>query len=370
MTMALPESLVRAAPIRSAGRTVLRFHRILSLVASVFWLLQALSGVLIVFHWEMNDATVAGAARPVDIGALSRQMETLPRTAGLGWTFQSIWVTAGQPDRFDIKIGNEATGETRSIRVAGDGSVLRNRSSNDQWRNGAWVGTLVEFHHNLLGGDLGAWIVGCSGVLLLTNILLGLKLAWPRRRLWRRSLLPRKTRPGPARIHSWHRAIGLWLALPALVSVSCGTLLVFHDELVEALGASPAVVAEPSNAPLRIGPEQAIAIARGQFREASLVALYPPSAEAPWYDIRLLQPNELRRAYGTTNVAIDARTGAVLRLHDPATAAASRTFTDGLFPIHTGEAGGLAGRLLVMLIGLWLATMIILGLRLWWLRRR
>ncbi len=41
-----------------------------------------------------------------------------------------------------------------------------------------------------------------------------------------------------------------------------------------------------------------------------------------------------------------------------------------LFPIHTGEAGGIVGRLLSIAVGLWLVAMIVVGLLLWLKRRK
>jgi uncharacterized iron-regulated membrane protein len=370
--------LTQAFPAASAERrrprardTVKRVHRWLSLAVAAVWLVQAISGMLIVFHWEINDALVPGEPRPVDIAAVSRQIDSLPRQAGPGWSFSSIWVTAGKPDRFNIYIDNEPSGDSRTIRIAGDGTILNRKMADQEWSNGGWTGKLVVLHHNLLAGDTGSWIIGISGMLLLSNIFLGLKLAWPKARTWRKSLLPGKMKAGPGRTYAWHRAVGLWMALPALITVSCGTMLVFDPGLRKMLGAgSGEITAPPSAAPIKVGTEQAIRTAIGRFAGSSLVALYPPSQESPWYDILLLQPNELRRAYGKTQVIVDARTGAVLKTHDPATAEPARAFMDSLFPIHTGEAGGIPGRLLVMLIGLALATMVVLGARLWWVRRR
>jgi uncharacterized iron-regulated membrane protein len=48
---------------------------------------------------------------------------------------------------------------------------------------------------------------------------------------------------------------------------------------------------------------------------------------------------------------------------------AAQAFVGSLYPLHTGEGIGLAGRLLMLAIGLWLAVTIILGVLLWWRRR-
>src|SRR6266404_4182806 len=49
-----------AATAHSMKRTVRRVHKYLSLGLLVLWLLQAVTGVLLVFHWELDDLGVAG----------------------------------------------------------------------------------------------------------------------------------------------------------------------------------------------------------------------------------------------------------------------------------------------------------------------
>src|SRR3546814_1895563 len=73
---------------------------------------------------------------------------------------------------------------------------------------------LVGLHPDLLGA-WGSWIVSISGLLLCSNLLLGLIAAWPRRGTWRTALLPIRKGPAAARLYSWHRAVGLWAVLPA-----------------------------------------------------------------------------------------------------------------------------------------------------------
>src|SRR3546814_15565666 len=70
-------------------------HRWLSLAMMGFWLLQALTGMLLVFQWELDDATVAGPAAPTQIAAIGGRLTALaaaepglriraPRTSGNG----------------------------------------------------------------------------------------------------------------------------------------------------------------------------------------------------------------------------------------------------------------------------------------------
>ena len=120
----------------------------------------------------------------------------------------------------------------------------------------------------------------------------------------------------------------------------------------------------------RVAPGAAIATALGRYPGSTLAGAAFPDDENPWYRIRVLQPEESRRVFGTTTVFVGARTGQVLGDFNALTAPPARKFMDTLFPIHTGEIGGLAGRLGIVVIGLWLLTMIVFGVSLWLSRRR
>eukprot|EP01136_Pigoraptor_vietnamica_P001499 Opistho-1_new@28221 len=230
-----------ASPARpSLRRTLLKVHRWLSLGAAIFWLLQALTGILIVFHWEITDAGIAGAHRPTDLAAIERRIATIaPRDSGT--TVKSVWTAAGYADRYNI-IVEDAEGNGRTVRVAGDGSELRTTRDGET----TLMSFLVGFHHDLLG-SWGSWIVSISGVLLCSNLILGLVAAWPRRGTWRIALKPATRGPTTARLYTWHRAVGLWAVVPALVIVATGTLLKFEDGFGDLIGAES--VSLPANPP-------------------------------------------------------------------------------------------------------------------------
>ncbi|HEX7374604.1 MAG TPA: PepSY-associated TM helix domain-containing protein, partial [Steroidobacteraceae bacterium] len=106
-----------------------------------------------------------------------------------------------------------------------------------------------------------------------------------------------------------------------------------------------------------------------RFPGAQLSGAAFPNDERPWYRIRIRQPGEWRRVYGTTTIYVAAADGHVLRVDDPLVASRGRRFLDNLYPVHTGEAGGFVGRLLTFSVAAWLLSMLVLGLGLWWIRR-
>jgi uncharacterized iron-regulated membrane protein len=342
----------------SARGAAVRVHRWLGIAAAAFWLLQALTGVAIVFHWELDDATVAGAHRPTDFVAIEGTLGLLAKRGAI----ESVWTSAGAADRYDVSVAGVG-----SVRIDGAGNELRLIKVGSQ----SPFDTIVMLHQTLLAGDVGSWIVGVSGLLLVSTLLLGLWTAWPRRGTWRQSLrLPRAGWPRPARFYGWHRALGLWVAGPALLLVVAGTMLVFEDATAKLVGAAePASPApgRPMGPPLGFARIAAIALAR--YPGSHLTAVSFPAAARPSWQVRVRQPSEPRRDYGTSTVFI-APDGRILAAHGADAAPWSRWLVDYLYAFHTGEAGGTVGRIAVMAVGLWLATMIVLGVMLWSARRR
>jgi uncharacterized iron-regulated membrane protein len=208
-------------------------------------------------------------------------------------------------------------------------------------------------------------------LVLLGNLVLGIKLAWPRLNQWRGALRVPGGLRGAARLYAWHRALGLWFAIPAVILLVAGCCLAFDDAWDDLLGTGspPAgLAAAPTTSADSVTTAQALLSAIHEFPAATISGIILPKPAAPWFTIRLLQPGELRRVFGTTTVFVSAASGAVLAREDALHAGAARRFVDGFYPIHTGEAGGVIGRIVSLSVGCWLATMLALGISLW--RRR
>ena len=342
-------------------------HRYVSLVFAALWVFQAVTGCLIVFRWDIDDAGVAGtraAFQAEHLGARLDRMVLEPDTH-----VSSVWSANNSASRFDIFYSRANT--DRTLRVDGQGEPLRDRR-NDTLSDGNIFDRLSDLHMALMLGDAGRAFLGISGLLLLTNIGLGLKLAWPRTGQWLKALGRPKGRAALPLLHGWHRTLGLWIAVPALITISAGVLLAFDDGLGALFKAeipAPAITAPAMGD--QIKPSVALKTALAPYPGATLSGFSLPGEDTPWYKVRLRTKGELPRIWGLTTVYIDARNGFILSTYDPRHAhGPARLVLDTIYPLHTGQIGGIAGRILQLLIGVWLMAMAGLGISLWWTRKR
>lgn len=358
----------RERGVRTMKRQLIAIHRWLGLGFALFWLLQAVSGVILVFHWELDDWFLPGEARAMDAAALDRRVARLQADYPEA-TVTSIWVSGGTAGRYDIYLDQPGEGP-EIVRVAGDGAVLRARETGQMVANGGFYDTLVRFHQSLLAGSTGEWLIGISGILLLSNLVLGLKLAWAAKGQWKLALSPPSRGGAVARLRGWHRALGLWLAPLALVLVSCGVALVFYEGLENVLDMeAPAPKGSAVQRGEPVSPGEAITVATGQFAGSVFSGMNFPAPTQPYYTVRVLHPDEWRRVYGKSAVLVAATGGEILARYDATRAPIGQRLLENAFALHTGEAGGIVGRIAVLVLGCWLAAMVILGVAMW-LRRR
>lgn len=344
-------------------------HRYASLGMAVFWMLQILSGIYLVYARELDDLALGASERPPLHAAIDRAMGAVSQEGG---RVLEYFISGGLEGQIDLLV-DPGTGDLDVWRIDGaDGQVARVSAwTGPWWRLSLARGVLV-FHKTLLAGAPGRIIVIISGVLLFINILVGLKLAWPPKRRWRAALLP-KPPPNPVAFwFSWHRAIALWVLPFALLVVATGVglqMLPTLERLAAGRPIPPApCLASPPGVPAPLSAARAVDSALGRFPGAGVVVVVLPGAGG-CYDVQMRQPQEWRRAFGTTHVYVDAASFQVVGAWDALAAPLTARSVVALYTLHTGEWAGAAGRILTMLLGAGLLAVTAMGLWLWWSRR-
>ncbi|MSQ98458.1 MAG: PepSY domain-containing protein, partial [Xanthomonadales bacterium] len=102
---------------------------------------------------------------------------------------------------------------------------------------------------------------------------------------------------------------------------------------------------------------------------AQFSGLYLPDEEEPYFTVRLLSQDEPAQKFGVTAVLVSAQSGAVLNQQSAGSYPLARRLVNSLYPLHTLQLAGWPGRILSLLVGVWLLTMMALGISLYWKRR-
>ena len=220
-------------------------------------------------------------------------------------------------------------------------------------------------------GDLGGKVMTSAALVLFVMLLSGLYLWWPLKRIrisWR----------GAAARRSWfdvHNTIGVVSLVVLLALCATGIAIGFERTSTRLFyrmtGSQPQQrpdmhVPIPTANAAQIGPDSAFAIARAALPGAApFEADVPAPGEA--YFVRARYPEDLTPG-GRSQVVIDSYTGRVLFAQGSRTAPAGARMVIANRAIHTGDIGGIPGKIIVSLASLGLAFQVLTGL-LMWLRR-
>lgn len=239
--------------------------------------------------------------------------------------------------------------------------------------------TLFHLHRYLLSGETGKTVTGVTGMLVLVLALSGLLVWAPRLRpqALRQSVTVRFGGSWSRLTYTLHRAAGFFLAPVILCQAFSGwylnlpkwvTPIVSGVMTVSQNERPPSAPAAPGAKPLDAG--RIVAAARAEYPQADVTRLTLPRKPTDAWEVRLRQPGEVRADTGATRLWLDAYTGQRLGARDPMRAPAGDTFLNWMFPLHTGEAFGVPGRVFITLFGLTPLAFAVTGVLVWLKRRR
>ena len=348
---------------------LLKVHKYISLAFVAIWLIQIVSGLLMVFAPEITEARFSKPFGPLNMAAFEKSMWA-QHAESPAWEPQTIYTTSKESTRFDVYFYHEDSDEigSRAIRIDGDGEILADRMMKQDILN-----RTAEFHEMLWIDDYGYIILGISGILLFSNMILGVKFIWPMRMKWKNFFKLSAQDRKHIKLYKWHRLLGFCVALPALFVVLTGILNIWLDDFKDIFGnpwAAPIVeaVADFDNKQ-KITLTDAVGIAFSTYPGATLSIISLPSAQDPYYMIRLLQDGEIREVYGNTKMYIGALDGAILANYDQMSAPVKASIFSSFFSLHLGTPLGMFGRILVFVTGVLMIILGGFGITLWWARR-
>lgn len=115
-----------------------------------------------------------------------------------------------------------------------------------------------------------------------------------------------------------------------------------------------------------IGTEKALAQANARYPQGQLKYIVEPDGPEGVYEIIRINVPELSHFWSERHIWVEQYSGDIIHVSDPITReSAGEAFLAWQWPLHSGQAFGLAGRILVMLCGLACPMLFYTGLRHW-----
>lgn len=372
---------MRAAVRRRPRHALKLWHRWFGLVAGLWLALLALTGIAVTFYDELDSAfnadwrTVPASDKTAPVGdAIKAAERALPGFAANmielpGHAGDSLWLMGRAP----------VDGALRPVQVFADprdGSVLGWRESGAIKLDRRHAMDIVYgLHIDLLAGPWMTWFFGLVSFLWVVDHGIAAALSFPKGMSWLRAFRAEGRRGSLKRLFDSHRAWGLWFLPVTLVLAVTGVTLAWPDDSRQAVGLLSPVTGRlhenmadvsEGDAPA-IGIDAAIArVVRDTGERVHSARLFPDHGVYAVRTFDARDRDDQGRLWHYVTMADGRITGT---RHDNGTTAGDEFFA-WQYPLHSGKAFGLAGRLLILAGGIVTLWLCLGGFRLWWRRRR
>ena len=344
-----------------------KLHLWLGLSVGLAFAVLALSGTVLAFQTDLlrwRHPELFGHALPTP----AQRAAILERIHDAHWSapLRSIDTPTAELPVWQLSLA----GEKRVYLDPADGHELLTRSKDHDL-----VLWLRDLHTHLLSGKNGETALGILGLAELSLILIGLTLWWPRRGHWRHAVRM-YAQPPTRRWRSWHQSVGAMLFPLLLLSTLTGITLIYKDTTRSVLAAafgdrqgppSKARALPPRDMPLQWAAS--LAAAQAVLPDAELRRITLPNEKNAALTIRARGPREWN-AVGRSAVVIDPYSATVLSVYDAQAQGGGARLIDKLYPVHTGQVGGVPWQLLIGVVGVLPAFFLATGFLFWRTRRR
>lgn len=367
-------------------------HLYVGLVLGIVLSIAGLTGSLIVF-WQPIDtalnpellapdlACTESVFRPIDelVAAVQAKMPPGGRLNSLDFPDHErplLWAWYQMPAP-QAGWGDIYTVFVKPCSVDVTGPRLWN-SQQRPW-GGPLMSALIQLHTSLWLNQwrilFGNHILSFGSVLVMGSILVGYYLWWPSWGNWRSAFTIKRGAQGTRLYYDLHKVVGACAGGLLLVSLFTGLYLYspwtdLIDRSVNLLSPVTAVEAPPPVSTPREGQKpvtvgRVIEITKTRLPSGRAISLEFPVDEQGTYIVTVDTG-----AVWKSQVSVDQYSGAVVRVQGPQAASAGDHVLAWLFPLHTGQAFGLPGRIALVVLGLVPTCLYITGFFLWWNRRR
>jgi uncharacterized iron-regulated membrane protein len=388
--LALPRTQ-QLARLKARRKVWLDVHLWLGLVLGLFLSIFGLTGSILVFHAEINEL-LNPALLTVSVP------ETRPAYKPLAELFQAG--KAAMPESAEHTFANyprnaEAALKMHFTQPAADGGSAswevyvnpytaevtgkRLMSTPDSLFPKTFIGFVFELHYALfMGEDIGYKVVGLMGALLIISVLTGLIVWWPLTGQWGKALTVKRKASIERLNFDLHKTFGFYTTVILIPVLFSGVYMDVPENVVPMLELFSPVTyrywfeSRPQRNKNSISMAEAVSIAERRYPEGRADWIYGISAPTSTYTVCKDGIEAEGSFIHRRCVVIDQYSGAILDVDDPSdrSATAGEIFTHWQWPLHSGQAFGWTGRILVFLSGLACPVLFVTGFIRWRQKRR
>lgn len=351
-----------------------RVHLWLGLSLGLLFVVLGLTGSVLVFYTgidtALHPAIQAGrddAAPGLDAPVWDRALATGRgrwHDAGGKWTLEVTGEGGAIPARYYPAPGRH--GDRMMVWFSADGARI---SRVELW-GGYLMSWLYQLHMALLAGNIGGQVVGWSGVAMLLLLVSGVVAWWPRGS-WRKALAFKRDAAPIRRLRDLHKLSGLWSMALLFVLVATGVLLALPAVMQTLF--RPAAIPTPKpvdGGAGRITIVRAFKIAHQALPDGRIVFVDVPNASDASIRVRLQVAGDPHQRFPGSYVFIDQVSSRVLSVHDIRRAGTGTALVSWIRTLHDGTVGGIATRVLAVLIGFVPTFLFATGIFHWLERRK
>ncbi|MBK8816129.1 MAG: PepSY domain-containing protein [Methylococcaceae bacterium] len=246
-----------------------------------------------------------------------------------------------------------------------------------------FVSFIMQLHYCLVLGDTGETAVGILAALSIISVLSGLILWWPLTGKFKQALTFKRHASAVRFNFDLHKIVGFYTTLVLLPVLFSGVYFNLPDRVNVVFNQfSPITRDNPwsglaasgftSTKQLGQKPVSYAALeaaVQNRYPSGRLWHLYAPKNEKDNYIIQKRDAGDLSSFVGYRDFLVDQYNGKILATYQAGTGNNGDVFLDWQWPLHSGQAFGWTGRILVFLSGLACPILYVTGV-IRWLQKR
>jgi uncharacterized iron-regulated membrane protein len=382
----------RLLNLKSRRKLWLDVHLWLGLALGLFLSIFGITGSILVFHAEINEL-LNPKLLTVQVPEVNPVYKPLTEVFQAGKATMldnaaNTFATYPRNDEAAVKMafslpltGNKA-GVTENWEVYVDpytAKVLGKQlmSSSDNSFPVTFIGFIFELHYALfLGEDPGYMIVGIMGALLTISTMTGLIVWWPLTGKWRQAVTI-KFKASTERLNfDLHKTFGFYSAVVLIPVLFSGIYMDIPQHVVPVLELFSPVTyrywfkSNSTSVKPSITMADAVSIAEKRYPTGRADWIYGATEPTGTYSVCKDGVEEAGSLLHRRCLVIDRYSGAILDVDDPAIGKAGEVFTHWQWSLHSGQAFGWTGRILVFLSGLACPVLFVTGVIRWLQKQR